>query len=797
MKYYHIACSGNKDLKNKSFEWICPSENCKPNHKEVNQLNAHISPNRYRVLEEKTSIPIANTKKSKPKPSVKKIPKPPATNESKAPESENNDENLMSELTEISPEEYQGIDLCCNCCMEVKIDQPAISCDICSQWIHRLCSDVTSRIYRQLQKESYFKWRCNNCREDEVLHEDTINLTKLSNKDLPDDLKNIKTTKNELLILHLNCGSMLNKTEEIQLIIDTLNPDILCITETWLDHSVPAQGHVPRGYKIIRKDRSDDFKQKYGRNRGGGIAVIYKEHLKIEKKNYMTDEVEEILWVHVKVKQSFMLGVVYRNEYTDLMKENEAAECKIEENVRRASEISDRLIITGDFNIDDSDTSSNLTKQLNNIYNSYSLVQLIRKPTRVDPKSGRPTIIDHVWTNPEKQLINHASTFIGVSDHLGIYMKLNMKKPKAEETIIRHRSYKNYDPETFNKTLSDNLSQSNIRQHIENKDVNSSMEVLIKVLQETADSMAPMKETKIGEKTNYIPWYTNELKILIEQKNELIRDYYYYGVRSFKTRISAISNRIKHLKRKLKKNYITEKLNEYKDNPKKCWSVIDLISNRHKSHETIEPGLVTQEKANEYNKYFATIGEAIKKKLNIRTQLENFQGLQGFTFRPETENSIKKLIGKIRKDVATGADDIGARLIKDASETLSPILAEIINLGYQTSIFPDCMKTATIKALHKKEDTDLISNYRPISILPTLSKVLERAATDQIVEHLEKNKLLSRHQHAYQRGHSTQTCLIEVTNYLYKLIDQKKMDCHCKFGLIQSLRFHLPLPVIK
>ena len=96
------------------------------------------------------------------------------------------------------------------------------------------------------------------------------------------------------------------------------------------------------------------------------------------------------------------------------------------------------------------------------------------------------------------------------------------------------------------------------------------------------------------------------------------------------------------------------------------------------------------------------------------------------------------------------------------------------------------MKTATIKALHKKEDPDKITNYRPISILPTLSKIFERAATDQLVEHLEKNNLLSRHQHAYQRGHSTQTCLVEVANYLYRLIDQKKWTAIASLNLSKA-----------
>ena len=107
----------------------------------------------------------------------------------------------------------------------------------------------------------------------------------------------------------------------------------------------------------------------------------------------------------------------------------------------------------------------------------------------------------------------------------------------------------------------------------------------------------------------------------------LISDYYYYGLASFNTRIKEISNRIKHLKRKLKKNYISEKLAESKDNPKKCWNIINLVTNRSKTKDSVEPDNMCQNKANRYNKYFATIGEEIQKNLKINVEEDDFTGL--------------------------------------------------------------------------------------------------------------------------------------------------------------------------
>ena len=152
------------------------------------------------------------------------------------------------------------------------------------------------------------------------------------------------------------------------------------------------------------------------------------------------------------------------------------------------------------------------------------------------------------------------------------------------------------------------------------------------------------------------------------------------------------------MKRKLKKKYLTQKIKEAQGDAKKCWKVLDQVTHRTKTKDTTEPEMMNQEKANKCNHYFATVGSEIQKKLNVNLPNNNFRGLTGFNFMPETPENIGKLIDKIREDVATGHDEIGARLIKDAKEIITPIITKIVNIGYETSTFPNCMKHATIKA---------------------------------------------------------------------------------------------------
>ena len=159
--------------------------------------------------------------------------------------------------------------------------------------------------------------------------------------------------------------------------------------------------------------------------------------------------------------------------------------------------------------------------------------------------------------------------------------------------------------------------------------------------------------------------------------------------------------------------------------------------------------------------------------MNLTVPPTELKGHKGFVFQHETEDSVSKLIDSIKLDVATGRDGISSRIIKDSKTVLVPILTKIINLGYTTNTFPNSMKQASIKPLHKKEDSNLISNYRPISILPVISKIFEKDAANQISKFLEENAILNLYQHAYRKGHSTVTCLFELINFVFESVEEK------------------------
>ena len=379
------------------------------------------------------------------------------------------------------------------------------------------------------------------------------------------------------------------------------------------------------------------------------------------------------------------------------------------------------------------------TATLKNICKAYGLSQYVKKVTRFDRK-GKGTIIDHIWATPEADIVK-AGTIQGISDHLGTFCKINKHPIHKQKPKIKVRNFQKYNAEEFTKYTESKINDSEIKMHVENKNVNLATETLLNVINEALEKFAPAREITLNRKRKGLPWITEEIKELTAQKNEMLLDSYTHGFEKYKKRIRKMTNLINCRKRSTKKKFISDEIEDAGLDVRRLWRLLNLLTGRSKSKKNIEPDNITQSIANEHNEYFATIGTKIQAELKFKrpsklSLANKTSKLPKFEFHKENTTKIKKIIDNIRNNVAVGCDNLGIRIIKDLKDTIAPILVDLINIGYETQTFPDCMKEGVIKPIYKKEDRNNISNYRPITVLPTLSKVFERSAADQITEHL-------------------------------------------------------------
>ena len=562
------------------------------------------------------------------------------------------------------------------------------------------------------------------------------------------------------------------KEEEIFHYIQENGPDVLTLTETWMDESLSKTSHEPPGYRIIRHDRSETFKETYGKpGHGGGIAVIYKENLQIDKVDLIKNEYEEILWLKIKGKKPLLLGTVYITDYCNMLSDK-SGESKLEKHLTEAVSKNSEICLIGDFNKDL--LKKDKSKKLKTLFKNYKFKQLIKEATRFDPTTNKGSLIDHIWTNSENIL--ESGTTTGLSDHKGTFLIINKEKPKLPIRKIKIRNYKKFNKENFDEDLKTKLKESKIETQINEGNVNLATETLTNTIKSTLNRHAPLIEINANEKKQYMPWYNEELKTKIKHRKELVADSYTHN-KSYRKIIKKQTKMINSLKNFLKTKFIKEEIEKAGKDDKELWKLINFLLNTQKSKNIVEPDNLTQEKINDFNKFFATIGFEVQKELKIdKNQKEqiNFD-FKPFFFEDENEKSVEKIIDSIKKDVATGCDDIPAKIFKDFKTTLSPYITKLINLSYKCNTFPDILKKAIVTPIYKKEEKNDISNYRPISILTILSKIFEKSASNQLLNYFETHLLINSKQHAYRKFHSTITCLFELINHIHEKLDERKV----------------------
>ena len=147
------------------------------------------------------------------------------------------------------------------------------------------------------------------------------------------------------------------------------------------------------------------------------------------------------------------------------------------------------------------------------------------------------------------------------------------------------------------------------------------------------------------------------------------------------------------------------------------------------------------------------------------------------SFEPISENDISKIL-KGMPPKSCELDPIPTKLLYDNLETLLPAITSLINMSLCSGIVPSDLKTAVVKPLLKKPslDKNLLKNYRPVSNLPFLSKVLEKVVLSQLLSHLQSNNLCNPLQSAYRTGHSTETVLLRVVNDILAALDEDKVS---------------------
>lgn len=234
--------------------------------------------------------------------------------------------------------------------------------------------------------------------------------------------------------------------------------------------------------------------------------------------------------------------------------------------------------------------------------------------------------------------------------------------------------------------------------------------------------------------------------------------------------------------RSCKRTYEKQELLQAKHNTKKLWKTIKNVTNLNKPndtpHELLRDGSNPELSINNVNNFFATIGSELAHKISVRQGQENFtctsynQG--SFVLLNTTEAEIESVILNLKSDCSVGWDGISAKGLKAIKDVVVPPLTYLINSSLSTGVFPDALKKSLVIPIYKAGRRNCVNNYRPISILTTISKVFEKIINVRLINYLESKKILSCAQFGFRKRKSTDDAIHEYVNFIVNKLDNKE-----------------------
>lgn len=548
-----------------------------------------------------------------------------------------------------------------------------------------------------------------------------------------------------LKICFLNVCHLINKTHEIEHFLSLHKIDALFLAETFLTGVVSdAMLHIP-GYTIFRRDRQAH---------GGGLAAYVRSSLKARISNGDDRSRLELLMLEIRGHHTkLLLGGVYRPPATPIQFWTDLS-CAVDKVV--SSSPSSKLMIVGDFNVDVSARQAPQLGHLKQFCDAFNISNRVNDITRIGPHGSKTTIDlilahhDHVSCG---EVIPSA-----ISDHFPVICSIPFSLSLTPE-VRCGRNLKRIDMRQF----AADLMNSDLENFSTASSVDAMWQVWVEKILIVLDVHAPMRRYRpklVSAKP--VPWLTPEFHDMTQQRNAAHRRWRStptdMGLRDAFTTLRA---EVKRLSRRLKSLHYNHILTLSASNSRKTWQTINLLSGRQRL--SVLPSVNVSTLSDQFGRVVADPGRPSS--LTLPSGPSNRVALSEFEQVDISE--VMALLMHIDERKATGSDQIPARVLKNCATVLAPSLAILINASMTSGVVPSIMKLADVRPLFKSGDRELAKNYRPISLLPIVSKVLEKAVHKRLSRFLAANSLLPPNQFAYRPNHSTEDAVtLAVDRYL-------------------------------
>ena len=600
-------------------------------------------------------------------------------------------------------------------------------------------------------------------------------------------------SNSDLILLHINARSLSKNLDNIREILQhiTTGPEIIGITETKISQKSDVNSLSLPGYNFFHVDSTIS---------AGGVGIYVKSSLSFSVRHDITlkDDDCESVWIELKTKgkiKKSIVGIVYRHPRNTLA----AFTDNFGEVLHSIEQKNMNFYITGDFNIDlgKCDADNNISNYCN-MLSSYGCKNLINAPTRVTGSSA--SLLDHFYTNDIINSVEAAILMSDISDHFPLLAIIKCSKAKNLPETTKRRKL---TPQNIENFVADIAVSLNPYYDTTTGDVNAQCNSLINQIVAVMDRHMPLEIlSRKNQRLQNRPWITKGILSSIKTRNILFNQLVKCKFQDKKLHqyYKSYRNKLTHVKEASKRNHYASLFAKSNGNSKATWDIINqIICGKQKASKTHPHELKTnnltiknsQNIVDALNKHFTTIGYS----LVADTTTQNSTSFTSF-LKNRVSNSIvmedtnpeeiSLIISALHPNKSPGNDGIPIQLLKAINFIISPILSDLINQSFASGTFPDILKIAKVIPLHKGGDKSNPSNYRPISILPHITKIFEKVIYRRLADFFDKYNVLSNNQFGFRCGNSTTLAIADVYENLTLSMDNGQATCAVLLDLAKA-----------
>ena len=602
-------------------------------------------------------------------------------------------------------------------------------------------------------------------------------------------------------VLSLNAQSINAKFDGLLLLLELAKEqDIyfhaICIQESWLTDDSDLSSFQITGYQCISQG-------KICSPHGGLITYVDENYLATSINVNNTSQMWEgqfILVKDIECNKEIVIGNIYRPPYGNNGKENIGTFIsELDPVLSNLSNANRDMVITGDFNINL--LHINLANKEHfgefvDLMLGLCLFPKITFPTRIGD-NGSCTLIDNAYCKLSAKSLSSSAGILhtNLSDHYPYFLSLRLHNvTNKKDFYVKKR----INSKEAHESLLRDIRESNIISQLDRNpycDPNVNYNVLHNHLVKLKDKHMPFKLVKFNKyRHKGSKWITAGIMKSIKYKDNLYRivqktDRSSAEYEILKQNLRTYNALLKKAIREAKTIYYNDILEKNKTDMRKMWTAINEIICKTKHKKVCIKAIATGRKlikypdiiAKKFNEFFVNIGPSLLKN-NRLIENKTYQMYMTKTILTSFQFSLidgaiyDKVVSSLHTKTSSGHDGISVKLLKYLSPEIRDPLILIINQSMLTGIFPGKLKIAKVIPLFKKDDRRLnMDNYRPISILPAISKIFERVVYNQLYEYFSSNKLFYEGQYGFRGYHSTELANIELTDRIISALDEKKL----------------------